>query len=134
VLFQHTAARRRLLQYCYLSSLCHSCFNTQPRRGGCYNIVTYHLCAIAVSTHSRAKAAAGNRLIVIKLDKVSTHSRAKAAAFGMVGIHLDTGVSTHSHPKVAAYYRHIFLLQDLVFQHTATRRWLPSRQTQIKTR
>ena len=102
VLFQHTAARRRLLQYCYLSSLCHSCFNTQPRRGGCYNIVTYHLCAIAVSTHSRAKAAAGNRLIVIKLDKVSTHSRAKAAAFGMVGIHLDTGVSTHSHPKVAA--------------------------------
>ena len=102
VLFQHTTARRRLLQYCYLSSLCHSCFNTQPRRGGCYNIVTYHLCAIAVSTHSRAKAAAGNRLIVIKLDKVSTHSRAKAAAFGMVGIHLDTGVSTHSHPKVAA--------------------------------
>ncbi len=86
-------------------------FNTQPPEGGC----------LLKSPHRLAL-------------QVSTHSRAKAAAFGMVGIHLDTGVSTHSHPKVAAYYRHIFLLQDLVFQHTATRRWLPSRQTQIKTR
>ena len=36
------------------------CFNTQPHGGGCYNIVTYHLCAIAVSTLSRAKAAANH--------------------------------------------------------------------------
>ena len=33
-------------------------------------------------------------------------------------------VSTHSHPKVAAYRRLIHLKRILLFQHTATRRWL----------
>ena len=34
-------------------------------------------------------------------------------------------VSTHSHPKVAAYLISKFLRSKKMFQHTATRRWLP---------
>ena len=58
MMFQHTAARRRLLTKSdYMASL------------------------IEVSTHSRAKAAAGKNLQALELQRVSTHSRAKAAAY-----------------------------------------------------
>ena len=79
--FQHTAARRRLLfgylgknekdfvsthsrtkaaaRWLLLSTRCCSRFNTQPREGGCLVIVLARLVGVSVSTHSRAKAAAG---------------------------------------------------------------------------
>ena len=78
-------------------------FNTQPPEGGC----------------QESKEA-------VKEDDVSTHSHPKVAADP---IQLDlklSYVSTHSHPKVAAntVKLKIFLV---VFQHTATRRWLPDK-------
>ena len=55
-LFQHTAARRRLLTFKLVSAK-HPSFNTQPREGGC-NTSIDNKPIFSVSTHSRAKAAA----------------------------------------------------------------------------
>ena len=78
-MFQHTAARRRLLGICILIIpfyfvsthsraeaaavaltaflIFSSGFNTQPRGGGCAALAAFLLSAV-VSTHSRAEAAA----------------------------------------------------------------------------
>ena len=78
-------------------------FNTQPREGGCFTLTApimpparfQHTAARrrlhagfilptvlpTVSTHSRAKAAAGDGRHLLDGFGVSTHSRAKAAAF-----------------------------------------------------
>ena len=81
-MFQHTAARRRLVDF--LAAL---------------------MVAAAVSTHSRPKAAGNNELIQAKDYIVSTHSRPKAA--GTIGISKqnDDLVSTHSRPKAAGSYK-----------------------------
>ena len=63
-LFQLTAARKRLVEDCY---------NQDWKRD--------------ISTHSRAKAAGRNRIVLLALTKISTHSRAKAA--GLI-IHLTS--------------------------------------------
>ena len=56
VLFQHTAARRRLGRPAP-SAAKQNCFNTQPPEGGCMRPpVSYD--TVGVSTHSRPKAAA----------------------------------------------------------------------------
>ncbi len=57
LMFQHTAARRRL-----------------------HTIFLYDTFLINVSTHSRAKAAAKIANMLVYIYGVSTHSRAKAAA------------------------------------------------------
>ena len=78
LLFQHTAARRRLL----IASLIGTealCFNTQPRGGGCIELERMEL-EERVSTHSRAEAAALHCSNVLLSTLVSTHSRAEAAA------------------------------------------------------
>ena len=81
VKFQHTAARRRLLNPNHLF------IGTRK-----------------VSTHSRPKAAADAvEMANIQLH-VSTHSRPKAAAFGIPYLCRDAQVSTHSRPKAAAPY------------------------------
>ena len=101
MMFQHTAARRRLQSVIERSERIHS-----------------------VSTHSRPKAAAGagnvglvvnkfqhtaarRRLLAhilnsIKNEIVSTHSRPKAAANGKKVTLDQPVVSTHSRPKAAA--------------------------------
>ena len=56
-MFQHTAARRRLLSQ-----------------------QDFRLCYQPVSTHSRAEAAAKYKAALDESPKVSTHSRAEAAA------------------------------------------------------
>ena len=80
LLFQHTAARRRLrLQgftkaqaikvsthsraeaaaiAIYFYTVFLTCFNTQPRGGGCVNSLVGKIKITLVSTHSRAEAAA----------------------------------------------------------------------------
>ena len=55
---------------------------------------------------------------------VSTHSHPKVAAKLFEPLGLISLVSTHSHPKVAAFPNGIGCLANLLFQHTATRRWL----------
>ena len=80
-LFQHTAARRRLLP------------TILPQWQG-----------KSVSTHSRPKAAACNNCILRIKTKVSTHSRPKAAARLSFPATPSSIVSTHSRPKAAAPY------------------------------
>ena len=58
--------------------------------------------------------------------EVSTHSHPKVAAPPKFRADRLAEVSTHSHPKVAAVPVPEFALKTM-FQHTATRRWLPDR-------
>ena len=77
VMFQHSAARRRL--GLYTPRLAHpSSFNTQPPEGGCMFIAPLP-CDVAVSTLSRPKAAVSNIDTKLGHLKVSTLSRPKAA-------------------------------------------------------
>ena len=79
MMFQHTAARRRL---------------RQPR--GCVSLPS------KVSTHSRAEAAAHSVPSLPNPITVSTHSRAEAAATKEIPKRVDTNVSTHSRAEAAA--------------------------------
>ena len=76
LMFQHTAARRRLAGRKAKHSVCFS-FNTQPPEGGCPHRLPTKLIFL-VSTHSRPKAA-GMRCCAESQYMVSTHSRPKAA-------------------------------------------------------
>ena len=79
-MFQHTAARRRLLSNAFKLDL-----------------------AKLVSTHSRAEAAAYPSIVFIDSLSVSTHSRAEAAAYGVcVKMRAFSVVSTHSRAEAAA--------------------------------
>ena len=75
-------------------------FNTQPPEGGWKSILTGHF-IMAVSTHSRPKAAGFLPGNLIKSRKVSTHSRPKAAGTAPSIICKPCNVSTHSRPKAA---------------------------------
>ena len=101
VMFQHTAARRRLL-----------------------SSVISSLRLITVSTHSRAEAAASQFSAFLISVAVSTHSRAEAAAPDTTNGKIKGTVSTHSRAEAAALIGfRIFLIRR--FQHTAARRRLP---------
>ena len=100
--FQHTAARRRLLS--------HKRSAIQLDR---------------VSTHSRPKAAAKTLPHTLRAALVSTHSRPKAAAKRIIVDDSMPIVSTHSRPKAAALPISFTLPAWTEFQHTAARRRLP---------
>ena len=76
--FQHTAARRRLVLCFVIYSAITRCFNTQPPEGGWQLHILYHQ-QYSVSTHSRPKAAGLYQNQSFHNDYVSTHSRPKAA-------------------------------------------------------
>ena len=124
-MFQHTAARRRLL------------IDQTPIKH-----------SIRVSTHSRTKAAADLGWLDDGVNGVSTHSRTKAAAClafstifapacfntqphegGCVQNFLEDyfveKVSTHSRTKAAAAEIFKTYIIKMAFQHTAARRRLP---------
>ena len=123
IMFQHTAARRRLAPV-----------SDVDRTMG------------SVSTHSRPKAAGQSKLQQPAQKAVSTHSRPKAAGVTNPQNPKATEVSTHSRPKAAGtrprreiHGRPRFNTQppeggwkqfmkkfadEMVFQHTATRRRL----------
>ena len=76
------------------------CFNTQPPEGGWDRDNDYNV-AIAVSTHSRPKAAGRRHRFDFFGVCVSTHSRPKAAGSGFYPRRTINQVSTHSRPKAA---------------------------------
>ena len=78
LLFQHTAARRRLGDNVWLWGL-----------------------GYVVSTHSRPKAAGSSRNTLVVGGQVSTHSRPKAAGRHGFAVRICRDVSTHSRPKAA---------------------------------
>ena len=99
--FQHTAARRRLVQHAKLSNLR---FN--------------------VSTHSRPKAAGSAALFAAPVSAVSTHSRPKAA--GYVPHHpYQTGIGFNTQPPEGGWRKCGHTMNGWFrFQHTAARRRL----------
>ena len=121
-MFQHTAARRRLVREWYDHSFrfivsTHSRpkaagalgqranqfgfgFNTQPPEGGWLKIMHF-LLKLRVSTHSRPKAAGSAIRLTKSRFAVSTHSRPKAAGGFRYGAPNGKHVSTHSRPKAA---------------------------------
>ena len=80
-MFQHTAARRRLVGTLPVSST-----------------------VSTVSTHSRPKAAVVNIETIKPNIDVSTHSRPKAAGEKLLNSNNPFYVSTHSRPKAAAFF------------------------------
>ena len=100
--FQHTATRRWLPGALRCMQSFAPSFNTQPPEGGCTIAQSFNW-AVDVSTHSHPKVAAA------RLPPRLMYSVA---------------VSTHSHPKVAAVIQVGVNQTVVVFQHTATRRWL----------
>ena len=123
-LFQHTAARRRLV-----------------------GIIAKIILKLVVSTHSRPKAAGSSCMHQKYCRHVSTHSRPKAAGYSNVltcrtplcfntqppeggwyhhsrANRLNHKVSTHSRPKAAGYDKCKHSKHNIQFQHTAARRRL----------
>ena len=78
-LFQHTAARRRLVAGQRQAIQDQIGFNTQPPEGGWTSPRGVEPIYFYVSTHSRPKAAGSIAMTVIDAGIVSTHSRPKAA-------------------------------------------------------
>ena len=123
LLFQHTAARRRL--GASVARACHSAKfqHTAARR----RLVRTHGRPTArrgVSTHSRPKAAGGLERCGKGGSSVSTHSRPKAAGKLEEQAKLYRMVSTHSRPKAAGSSSTSSLNSSNPFQHTAARRRL----------
>ena len=140
--FQHTAARRRLVfNINHLSSLQVST-HSRPKAAGVRRIVFCHwrlfqhtaarrrlaimpTCANASSSFNTQPPEGGWIVCTVscKFFRVSTHSRPKAAGITMRLSLLTILVSTHSRPKAA-----VFPLNTLPctfrFQHTAARRRL----------
>ncbi len=101
-LFQHTAARRRLVNLTCCKKV-KRCFNTQPPEGGWAEKFTKSNEILNVSTHSRPKAAGQPKLQQPAQKAVSTHSRPKAAGHEPAEYRQSRFVSTHSRPKAAGH-------------------------------
>ena len=91
-MFQLTAARRRLVGY--------RAVQLEP---------------LAVSTHSRPKAAGAVQAQEQIQQAVSTHSRPKAAGYTLAQYAAHECVSTHSRPKAAGFKFRMFKLLCLCF-------------------
>ena len=100
LVFQHTAARRRLEIMVVIGKvIVMVSTHSRPKAA---DFATWPLSSIvSVSTHSRPKAADKSMVIVVKKGKVSTHSRPKAAAMCNSQYRHGGKVSTHSRPKAA---------------------------------
>ena len=126
LVFQHTAARRRLLRERSGRHLTRA-VSTHSRPKAAANSTSKRVQGLSVSTHSRPKAAAPFHLAILRChncfntqppeggcfvdaaigvrrEDVSTHSRPKAAAHRPDELQPAMHVSTHSRPKAAADY------------------------------
>ena len=124
-MFQHTAARRRLLEArVWAWGRGEVSTHSRPKaaaKGGALQPL-----AGAVSTHSRPKAAAPCRVDRLVAQVVSTHSRPKAAARQRLPGHRAQVVSTHSRPKAAAGHGAEQRLFGLVSTHSRPKAAAPT--------
>ena len=88
MLFQHTAARRRLVFAGYQVDFA-VLVSTHSRPKAAGQVIAELLIPEEVSTHSRPKAAGQMNGGAGKLDKVSTHSRPKAAGASLKSLALS---------------------------------------------
>ena len=103
VMFQHTAARRRLDFHAFFLVRIKRFQHTAARRR-LVLLNVYYNPDIGVSTHSRPKAAGWLNGTVTLRHAVSTHSRPKAAGFQAISTKHAYLVSTHSRPKAAGLF------------------------------
>ena len=122
-LFQHTAARRRLVNANYGTGDDEVFQHTAARRRLGPNNQNYQLMGLFQHTAARRRLAKDKTPLTVG-DNVSTHSRPKAA--GGIGCHRRGcyGVSTHSRPKAAGPNAVNASMRIMPFQHTAARRRL----------
>ena len=125
-MFQHTATRRWLLRNSIEGTLVQWFQHTATRRW-LLKLEAETAKFTEVSTHSHPKVAAFDPRNEKQPRSVSTHSHPKVAAQWRCVECLGKRVSTHSHPKVAAGTYGSTHKCHLLFQHTATRRWLLAR-------
>ena len=123
VMFQHTAARRRLLgripwrhrrasfntqppeggcRSHHRARASRAGFNTQPPEGGCRRRAAQRGPGAGFNTQPPEGGCHSIRLSLQGLKPVSTHSRPKAAAGQALRWAMTDEVSTHSRPKAAA--------------------------------
>ena len=120
VLFQHTAARRRLVVKIF-SHVTTGSFNTQPPEGGCLRQCScYYL--DKVSTHSRPKAAVRKKAQKDYRGRFNTQPP-EGGCCGFCRLRFIGVVSTHSRPKAADFAAAMMIFKTVV-QHTAARRRL----------
>ena len=146
-MFQHTAARRRLVESDTITNVligfntqppeggwrtyppalpCRACFNTQPPEGG-WRVSDDRNAFDWVSTHSRPKAAGAPCLCLRLSPIVSTHSRPKAAGVSKQSyVYGIFGFNTQPPEGGWIFVMHIQAIL-LLFQHTAARRRLGCR-------
>ena len=142
-LFQHTAARRRLVTHSPLSSpdVAVSTHSRPKAAGlskpayGCIAVFQHtaarrrlgiNSCTSASGQSFNTQPPEGGWLSKYRRQhawRVSTHSRPKAAGALDKPMHPSLMVSTHSRPKAAGYKCHVRIKFDM-FQHTAARRRL----------
>ena len=123
VRFQHTAARRRLLETSSINADPVSGFNTQPPEGGCF-IIALNLSRDKVFQHTAARRRLLSDIEARIGSKAFQHTaaRRRLPPEDTTTLYLVT-VSTHSRPKAAANIAPI-QYPIFVFQHTAARRRL----------
>ena len=130
-MFQHTAARRRLVLF-FRRVAWTAGFNTQPPEGGCNLLRSVHQFP-KVSTHSRPKAAAP----VHALRRWATgfqHTAARRRLAAATKTFIEFGVSTHSRPKAADYDSIYKCMTQLVSTHSRPKAAGPSSGTCLYTR
>ena len=99
--FQHTAARRRLVDVNLRSLIGEHSFNTQPPEGGWNPLLRNTInCRLFQHTAARRRLGIALRFLITCLY-VSTHSRPKAAGQNQLHLSHVCLVSTHSRPKAA---------------------------------
>ena len=123
LLFQHTAARRRLVLVRNLAAVVFDVStHSRPKAAGRFS----HVCIanMVVSTHSRPKAAGRTSKSPPIRAEVSTHSRPKAAGRQAYGINADNRRFNTQPPEGGWQDAWQNRQPDCAFQHTAARRRL----------
>ena len=130
LLFQHTAARRRLDGY-FVAYENHICFNTQPPEGGWPSENKRPFLLVCFNTQPPEGGWLSSRLPSC-CPIVSTHSRPKAAGIEAV-LPVPLSPSFNTQPPEGGWIFHLlFLLLTPLFQHTAARRRLTAAEKDEK--
>ena len=128
--FQHTAARRRLVLPSLKLNIIIAAFQHTAARRRLESDLEFEGYKWDVSTHSRPKAAGTSIFVLCIVAYMFQHTAARRRLGYQLGPdNVEYGVSTHSRPKAAGNMQ--TLLDDLLdeFQHTAARRRLENRET-----
>ena len=128
-MFQHTAARRRLVFRYILVCLCLRRFNTQPPEGGWENCSTNRIPIYFVSTHSRPKAAGLKQEILDEIEGQFQHTAARRRLVLCIPSKVFVCGFQHTAARRRLALDSYKGNQRQLFQHTAARRRLARHST-----